>query len=724
MVDMPLQIKNVQFGLPGIFAPHESVTVKTATYTGEISQLSRFEVHLNVLGSIEQCDLHLQDWPGSQAVIQFSAVDDSDTFTWVGVIESVNAKAGANTGGIGDLFLRLAGWPSTLAGEYFSKRYQFYQDKSSTEMAKTIFESSGGKFISHLKDSKAKQAYQVQYGESDEHFIQRVLGEDQLLFSVNTNIDLDSFPTQIVPLQCDVYEELRGFPKTPKTGLLSISSAPAPLGLSTQKTVYNMIFEMQRPFTEVAMVADKPFKDFRSSAKAIPSKNQIHIPGCSAETTPLSSNRMIEELIDKKFSSVTEGAAQAKTIMDASAAVHMRFNCDLPYLNVGKYFELVQEIEGVDQKTAVALVKTSQRIEFNSETGLWNFQGEFTGLTQDARYQLSPLPSRNLPGLLRGIVLGQNNSPSYGSLDDDTKVYADKWGRLKVRILWHNAIRSSNQSDNQESTLWLRMVTPWAGHQSGFLAIPKVGQEVMISFVNNDPNKPIVLGCLYGDGESSSELPPWDPTQDAWVGIGSRTNNPDAPQHIKLDAAKDSKLGIDISSATDLKLKALKSNIMNAANTSINSKDGTIELNAKELIINGAQESSNKLNKPGGSNESHWDQNVAHVNKNLSFIKVNENFYGHAGTFSGMSNFFYGGVSTVASIQATIVGTQGTVANFQTNNCKLKHDFIKASVSVTDTALSTINVNIEDLKTKLETANTEIKAGISKIEYFERVILG
>lgn len=712
---MPLQIKNVQFGLPGIFAPHKSVTVNRATYTGNLSQLSGFDVNLTILELMEERDLNLQQWPGSQAVIQFSTIDDSDMFAWIGVIQSVNAKVGQTTGKIGDISLTLVGWPSTVTGEYFSKRYQFYQDKDSTEMAEAIFKSSGGSFQTHLKSPKIKQAYQVQYGESDDYFMQRILNEEGLLFSIHPRYDFDEFPNQIAPLQCDVYEELQEFPKVEKIGPLSISSIPTALFRSPiEQGIYNLSLKMQRPFTEVYMATDKIFNDSRSSVIADTSKSQVNIPGCTAEFFPLSSNIRIEELIDKNYSSVMDGREQAKISMDASAAVQMQFTCDVPYMDVGKYFDLKKDSVAINQNTAIALVETIQKIEFNKETGLWNFTGNFTGLAQDARYQLPQFPSRNLPGLLKGVVIGQDNRPNYGAQDDDTKIYTDRLGRLKVRILWHNAIRSSNEKDNQDSTIWLRMLTPWAGHQSGFLATPKVGQEVIISFVNNDPNKPIIVGCLYGDDESSSGIPPWDPTQDAWVGIGSRTNNPNTPQHIKLGADKESALGIDVASATDIKLTALKSIITKAKDTKIYSEksdgttdpDGSIELKAPNITLNGSQSITNNTKQ---INDSSYIFSRSKTQHQQTYSGAAGSFYGVASTFAGYNGFFYAVSSTMAAAQIGIYGAQETTAwyaqsdfRFQVCNAELRIDrglFVQkqneVEVSESEATLEEASVHIE-----------------------------
>ncbi len=85
-----------------------------------------------------------------------------------------------------------------------------------------------------------------------------------------------------------------------------------------------------------------------------------------------------------------------------------------------------------------------------------------------------------LLGVYVGIVEG----------GDGDEIFTDEYGRIKVRFPW---ILDSSDA----TTYWVRVVTPWAGTGYGMYGIPRVGQEVVIQFVNGHPDHPICTGCVY-----------------------------------------------------------------------------------------------------------------------------------------------------------------------------------------------------------------------------------
>ncbi len=72
------------------------------------------------------------------------------------------------------------------------------------------------------------------------------------------------------------------------------------------------------------------------------------------------------------------------------------------------------------------------------------------------------------------------------------EIYVDEYGRVKVQFHWDR----SGQSD-ENSSAWIRVAQTVAGNGWGSVAIPRIGSEVLIDFVNGDPNQPVVIGSLY-----------------------------------------------------------------------------------------------------------------------------------------------------------------------------------------------------------------------------------
>ncbi|MFO0618113.1 MAG: type VI secretion system tip protein TssI/VgrG [Polyangiaceae bacterium] len=75
---------------------------------------------------------------------------------------------------------------------------------------------------------------------------------------------------------------------------------------------------------------------------------------------------------------------------------------------------------------------------------------------------------------------------------EDGSVYTDEYGRIRVQFHW-----DLEGGMNEQSTTWLRVVQGWSGAAYGLQFIPRVGMEVMVSFLGGDPDSPVVLGAVY-----------------------------------------------------------------------------------------------------------------------------------------------------------------------------------------------------------------------------------
>ena len=93
-------------------------------------------------------------------------------------------------------------------------------------------------------------------------------------------------------------------------------------------------------------------------------------------------------------------------------------------------------------------------------------------------------------------------------------LWTDALGRIKVQFPWDRA-----GANNQHSSCWLRVSAPWAGNQLGGVHIPRIGQEVIVSFIGGDPDLPVCTGRVH----NRMNLPPWAlPGQSALSGFRSR----------------------------------------------------------------------------------------------------------------------------------------------------------------------------------------------------------
>jgi uncharacterized protein involved in type VI secretion and phage assembly len=107
------------------------------------------------------------------------------------------------------------------------------------------------------------------------------------------------------------------------------------------------------------------------------------------------------------------------------------------------------------------------------------------------------------------VVIGQSGATVTG---DD--VWADALGRVRVRFPWEPADESGDPLalppfEDPQRSAWLRVSEGWAGSGWGTQFLPRIGQEVLVDFLDGDPERPIIVGRLYnaGKGSGGTSLP-------------------------------------------------------------------------------------------------------------------------------------------------------------------------------------------------------------------------
>lgn len=96
-------------------------------------------------------------------------------------------------------------------------------------------------------------------------------------------------------------------------------------------------------------------------------------------------------------------------------------------------------------------------------------------------------PPRTTP---RTLIHGSQTATVVGKAGEE--IWTDKYGRVIVQFHWDQ----SGQND-EKSSCWIRVAHGWAGKQWGTMFVPRIGQEVIVSFLEGNPDRPIVTGCVY-----------------------------------------------------------------------------------------------------------------------------------------------------------------------------------------------------------------------------------
>lgn len=118
---------------------------------------------------------------------------------------------------------------------------------------------------------------------------------------------------------------------------------------------------------------------------------------------------------------------------------------------------------------------------------------DFTVIPGHQTWRPAPEPKPLIDGPQTAVVTGPPGE----------EIFCDEHGRVRVKFTWDRY----NAAD-QDSSCWVRVSQAWAGTGFGNLAIPRVGQEVIVDFLNGDPDQPIIMGRTYHqDNRSPGSLP-------------------------------------------------------------------------------------------------------------------------------------------------------------------------------------------------------------------------
>jgi len=130
-----------------------------------------------------------------------------------------------------------------------------------------------------------------------------------------------------------------------------------------------------------------------------------------------------------------------------------------------------------------------------AETGYAN---RFEACRRAIPWRPAYLPKPTALGLQTAIVVGPTGNATPNGADE---LYMDAMGRIKVQFHWQSAAYADSRDDNR-SSCWVRVAQRWAGAGMGQQFVPRIGQEVLLQFLNNDIDRPVCIGAVYnGPGE-------------------------------------------------------------------------------------------------------------------------------------------------------------------------------------------------------------------------------
>ena len=217
-----------------------------------------------------------------------------------------------------------------------------------------------------------------------------------------------------------------------------------------------------------------------------------------------------------------DGAQYAEDRLDEIQTAFARFDGDTNAQGVRTGHLLSLERHPRDDQNAKYLVTGTtlqmRQAANESASGESDLRCRFSAIPADQQFRPERrTPKPMAPGPQTAIVTGPPGE----------EIFTDKYGRVKVQFHWDRRGKR-----NESSSCWIRVSQPWAGKGWGGVSIPRIGQEVVVDFVEGDPDQPLITGRVY----NAEQMPPYGlPAAAVISGIKSKTHKGAGYNELSMD---------------------------------------------------------------------------------------------------------------------------------------------------------------------------------------------
>ena len=368
---------------------------------------------------------------------------------------------------------------------------RIFQEKTVPDIIKEVFaDHSMAVFDDGLNGTYAQREYCVQYRETDFDFVSRLMEEEGIYYFFDHG---DGKHTMKLVDADSTHKKLPGRDSIPY-------HLPGRVLHSDEE--YIQVFR-QGQRIQPGLVATRSY-DFAKPKADLGVKAQIIEKHDSADY----------EIYDYEgdYVQADNGDHLARVRIDE---LHTGFElaeaeCSVREIAVGYTFKLTSAPRK-DQEKDYLIVKAEWDLQNNTyETNTEEDAVYHCTMTVlQAKQQFRPeriTPRPTMGGPQTAVVVGPGGE----------EIYCDKYGRVKVQFHWDRYGKK-----NENSSCWIRVSNPWAGANWGGMAIPRMGQEVIVDFLEGDPDQPIITGRVY----NADQMPPYAlPANATQTGIKSRSS--------------------------------------------------------------------------------------------------------------------------------------------------------------------------------------------------------
>ncbi|MFO7713053.1 type VI secretion system Vgr family protein [Desulfosarcina sp.] len=187
--------------------------------------------------------------------------------------------------------------------------------------------------------------------------------------------------------------------------------------------------------------------------------------------------------------------------------------------------------------------QATEPIDVGGSQGVADYRNQFTCIPLDVPFRpVRKTPKPVAEGTQPAIVVGPSGE----------EIYPDEFGRVKVQFIWD---REGKKDEN--SSCWIRVSQQWAGPSWGAMFIPHIGHEVIVDFVEGDPDRPIIIGSVYNGNNKPGDALPENKTRSvirSWGDNDIIIEDKEGDKHIQIKQANGNEIYLHESSP-DIEIK-------------------------------------------------------------------------------------------------------------------------------------------------------------------------
>lgn len=411
-----------------------------------------------------------------------------------------------------------------------------FQNLSAQEIVEKVFKDNGfTDYKFQLKTKPAKREYCLQYNESDFNFVSRLLEQEGIFWFF-------------------IYEEGK------HTLVLADDNSAFPPIPGDKKVKY-----------QAAQSGDRETGAIRSAELRLQTTAQGFKTSDFNYEQPKAT--LFAQAGEKKggmlyqhpggFSEKAQGDALAAWKVNAlkTQAKQLVGESDCTALMAGHWFTLTDH---PDNTLNIDWLVTAVTHEYDGE----RYHNRFTAIPKATPFRPACVTPKPFMHTQTARVVGKSGEA----------IWTDNLGRVKVQFPWDREGKS-----DETSSCWLRVATAWSGNGFGAQFIPRVGQEVVIAFIDGDPDKPLITGCVYNGANALPYALPANQTQS-----GIKTRSEKGFNELRFDDKKDAEL-LAMQAQKDFQLNILNDSTTtvghDAAETIKNDRSSTIEEGNDALTV-------------------------------------------------------------------------------------------------------------------------------------------